>query len=72
MVSVGAAAPDGTPALFSNRGPWVKQWLPGSDVVSLMPETLEEADPGNGYARWSGTSLAAARYAGERAQARIS
>lgn len=37
VVSVGAGHSADEPAWFSNRGSWVKQWRPGSDVLSIMP-----------------------------------
>lgn len=36
-VSVGALNPNGTVALFSNIGPWVKTYAPGAAVVSCFP-----------------------------------
>jgi subtilisin family serine protease len=40
LVSVGALNPDGTDALFSNAGPWVRAWTPGAALVSTMPVTF--------------------------------
>jgi subtilisin family serine protease len=37
--TVGALNPDGTIALFSNDGPWVKYLRPGAALVSTFPET---------------------------------
>ncbi|MGN6127590.1 MAG: S8/S53 family peptidase, partial [Humibacter sp.] len=37
IISVGALNPNGTVALFSNDGPWVRTWAPGAAVVSTMP-----------------------------------
>lgn len=37
LVSVGALNPNGTDALFSNAGPWVRAYSPGAAVVSTMP-----------------------------------
>jgi subtilisin family serine protease len=36
-VSVGALNPNGTDALFSNTGPWVRAWAPGVALVSTLP-----------------------------------
>lgn len=36
-VSVGALNPNGTMALFSNLGPWVRTYAPGAAVVSTFP-----------------------------------
>ena len=44
--SVGALNPDGTIALFSNEGPWVKYLRPGVALVSTFPETYNgSAEP---------------------------
>lgn len=40
VVSVGATNPDGSVALFSNDGPWVRAWESGASVVSTMPVTF--------------------------------
>jgi hypothetical protein len=37
IVSVGANNPDGSIALFSNEGPWVRLHRPGAALVSTMP-----------------------------------
>jgi subtilisin family serine protease len=37
IVSVGALNPNGTDALFSNAGPWVRTYVEGASVVSTMP-----------------------------------
>ncbi|MEJ3750780.1 S8 family serine peptidase [Actinomycetes bacterium KLBMP 9797] len=37
LTSVGALNPNGTIALFSNTGTWVRHWEPGAAVVSTMP-----------------------------------
>lgn len=41
LVAVGALNPDGTAALFSNDGPWVRAWRPGAAVVSTVPTTFD-------------------------------
>jgi subtilisin family serine protease len=66
VVSVGAGTSAADHEPYSNHGPWVCQWRPGTHV-SLMPVTAAGTDP-NGYAVWSGTSFSAAIYAGELAQ----
>jgi subtilisin family serine protease len=71
VFSVGAGTSEQNREPYSNHGPWVRQWRPGT-VVSLMPLTGAD-DPhghGNGYALWSGTSFSAAIVAGELAHAR--
>lgn len=40
VVSVGATNPDGSVAMFSNEGPWVRAWEAGASVVSTMPVTF--------------------------------
>jgi subtilisin family serine protease len=72
VVSVGAGTSATHRERYSNHGPWVRQWRPGTHV-SLMP--LTQPGPGaskdeNGFAVWSGTSFSAAIYAGELAQKR--
>jgi hypothetical protein len=37
VLSVGALNPDGTKALFSNQGSWVRAWATGASVVSTFP-----------------------------------
>ena len=37
VVSVGALNPNGTDALFSNAGPWVRAYAPGAAVMSTLP-----------------------------------
>ena len=39
--AVGALNPDGTIALFSNDGPWVRFLRPGAALVSTMPTTYD-------------------------------
>lgn len=41
LVAVGALNPDGTAALFSNDGPWVRAWRPGAALVSTVPTTFD-------------------------------
>jgi subtilisin family serine protease len=68
VVSVGAGVSEQDHDCYSNHGPWVKQWRPGTDLVSIMPLRFDPdgtAVDGNGFARWSGTSFAAAVWAAE-------
>jgi subtilisin family serine protease len=37
VISVGALNPNGSKALFSNDGSWVRCWAPGASVVSTFP-----------------------------------
>jgi subtilisin family serine protease len=37
IIAVGALNPDGSVALFSNFGPWVKAYRPGVSLVSTLP-----------------------------------
>jgi subtilisin family serine protease len=37
VVSVGALNPNGTDALFTNTGPWVRAYAPGASVMSTTP-----------------------------------
>jgi hypothetical protein len=78
VVSVGARTRGSLTgrAPSSNYGPWVREWRDGTDIVSVMPLVpLVPLVPENGkdhanaanYAWWSGTSFAAATYAGELA-----
>lgn len=41
VVAVGATNPDGSTALFSNNGPWVRAWRPGAGLISTMPTTFD-------------------------------
>jgi subtilisin family serine protease len=41
VVSVGALNPNGTDALFSNAGPWVRVHVPGAAVMSTLPPTFQ-------------------------------
>jgi hypothetical protein len=72
-ISVGAVElVDGAPrrASFSNYGPWVDVCALGVDVLSSFPAKPYQADPNSevinfqGYALWSGTSVAAAHVSG--------
>jgi subtilase family protein len=68
VVSVGAGISAKDREWYSNYGPWVREWRPGT-VVSVMPLAGPNQDP-NGFALWSGTSFSAAILAGELAQDR--
>lgn len=41
LVAVGALNPDGTAALFSNDGPWVRAWRPGASIISTVPTSYD-------------------------------
>jgi subtilisin family serine protease len=41
---VGALNPDGTVALFSNDGSWVRFWRPGACLVSTLPTTFDGSE----------------------------
>lgn len=81
LISVGALNPDGSRAAYSNFGPWVRKWALGTALMSTIPvfgaahkRTVTEFDPANlvgGFARWGGTSFAAAVFAGRLAQALV-
>ena len=45
MVSVGALNPNGTDALFSNAGPWVRAYAPGASVMSTLPQFQGGLEP---------------------------
>lgn len=82
VTAVGAlvgAGPDRAP--FSNHGDWVTEWRCGTYVFGPMPLIVLEpfagttddpdsvmVDKADNYAWWSGTSFAAAQYAGELAR----
>ena len=58
--SVGSGACEADRAAYSNFGDWVRKWRDGTDAVSILP--------GGRYAKWSGSSFAAAVYVGEQAR----
>ncbi len=68
---MGALNEDGSPAVYTNYGPWVRACTRGTDVVSLFFDGFNGAEPPaadgsdaddfHGWARWSGTSFAAPR-----------
>jgi hypothetical protein len=68
IISVGAGISAKDREWYSNYGPWVRKWRPGT-VVSAMPLAGPNVDP-NGFALWGGTSFSAAILAGELAQER--
>src|SRR6195952_4532724 len=41
IVSVGALNPNGSDALFSNAGPWVRAYAPGASVLSTLPPSFQ-------------------------------
>jgi subtilisin family serine protease len=41
LISVGALNPDGTKALFSNDGQWVRAWADGAALVSTFPVDID-------------------------------
>ena len=43
VIGVGGLNPDGSVALFSNGGPWVRHWEPGAALVSTIPPTFRGA-----------------------------
>jgi subtilisin family serine protease len=73
VVSVGGGMSRYLKEEYSSWGHWVTDWRIGGDVVSLMPMVPaavgEAVDPmaGGGYAKWSGSSFSAARFAAEYA-----
>ncbi|WP_157756786.1 S8/S53 family peptidase [Plantactinospora sp. KBS50] len=71
VVSVGARVSPTSRAPYSSHGVWVREWQEGTNVVSTMPLTTTPVAVQGGYAYWSGTSFAAARYAGRLAQSMV-
>jgi Subtilase family len=85
--SVGALNTDGkTKAYYSNFGDWVTCWQVGTSLVSAFPgingarapeltagdrRSTDPDDFTGGFARWSGTSFAAAVHAGKLAQKQL-
>jgi membrane-anchored mycosin MYCP len=70
VVAVGAVDEDGKPAAFSPDLPWVNRHARGVDEVSSYVSEKVKLDEGEeqefyGWARWSGTSFAAANLTGE-------
>ncbi len=45
IVSVGALNPNGTDALFSNAGPWVRAYASGAAVMSTLPQFQGGLEP---------------------------
>lgn len=68
VVAVGALTQRGQAAPFTNRGAWIDAAAVGTDLESAFPDLprgrLGAAHVADGYARWSGTSFAAALVAG--------
>jgi subtilisin family serine protease len=40
VISVGALNPNGSKALFSDGGPWVRAWATGAAVISTFPTDI--------------------------------
>lgn len=68
VIAVGAADGNGQPADFSPKAPWVDVITNGEQVVSTYLNGPVDVDNGvrdyNGFARWRGTSFAAALISG--------
>jgi hypothetical protein len=68
VIAVGALTQRGQPAPFTNRGQWIEAAAVGTDLESAFPDLprgrIGPAHVADGYARWSGTSFAAAMVAG--------
>jgi hypothetical protein len=68
VLAVAALSPGGRVAPFSNRGPWIDAATVGAGVESAFPDLprgrIGAGYVADGYARWSGTSFAAALLAG--------
>jgi len=75
VVAVGSTGPDGTRSQFSPAEPWVSDLERGEQVVSTYLSGKVRGSGGDpldefaGYARWSGTSFAAAALTGRIAAA---
>ncbi|HKN97806.1 MAG TPA: S8/S53 family peptidase [Pseudonocardiaceae bacterium] len=71
VVAVGALDPDGSPADFSPRLPWITCGAPGRQIVgayvkgpvTMLDGTVDDTFD-TGYAEWSGTSFATATVSG--------
>lgn len=59
VIAVASIGPDGTKSPFSNYGSWVDISAPGESIYSTFPT--------DGYAQWSGTSMATPFIAGQAA-----
>jgi Subtilase family len=84
VISVTALNPDGSQALFSDGGHWIRAWAPGAALLSTFPVDINGSrdpevslparaalDPDNfrsGFALWSGTSFAAPYLAAQLAK----
>jgi hypothetical protein len=72
VVAVAAAADrKGTPASFTNFGPWVDCYAPGQNLTSAfidwsgpIPSDPQRSETFHQWARWSGTSFAAPKVSG--------
>ncbi len=49
VLSVGALNPNGTDALFSNAGPWVRAHAPGAAVMSTLPPFQGGLEPAGSF-----------------------
>ncbi len=84
LISVAALNPDGSQALFSDGGHWIRAWAPGAALLSTFPAdingsrdpevsmparaALDPDDFRSGFALWSGTSFAAPYLAAQLAR----
>ena len=84
LISVAALNPDGSQALFSDGGHWIRAWAPGAALLSTFPAdingsrdpevslparaALDPDDFRSGFALWSGTSFAAPHLAAQLAR----
>jgi membrane-anchored mycosin MYCP len=71
VVAVGAAGPDGLPAAFTPPVPWMDLLAPGVDIVGpfvtgavFLDGERTPVSFDSGYARWQGSSFAAAAVTG--------